>query len=458
VIVSADGVVLTNHHVVRGAKSIRVTLADRREIPARLVGADPKSDLAVLRLKGPLKNLKAITFGDSDKMRLGSVVLAIGNPFGVGQTVTMGIVSAKGRANMGIVDYEDFIQTDAAINPGNSGGALVDMQGRLVGINTAILSRSGGYQGIGFAIPARIAKHVMGSLLRHGKVRRGFLGVRIRSVTPALSRDLGLRTQRGVLIADVEPSSAAARAGLKQRDVVLRVDGIRVDSSGRLRSIIANRPPGARVKLRILRGRKARTVSVTLGALGGGPVASRAPAGSPSRSSPGSPSRNSAGGPSGPQGAPSRGHVGCPGGCPSGPSGSPSPAPQGAPQATPQPAPQGTSQGTSKGTSKAAPSPSTPAGSGTVGGMTVAPLTQELQRRYGAPFPFSRFLVITAVAPGTKAAMAGLQAGDVILSVDRRSVSSVKRLRQRYQGLSTGGHVVLLVFRNGSTHTFALER
>ncbi len=418
VIVSSDGVVLTNNHVVHGARSIKVTLADRREVEARLVGADPKSDLAVLRLKGSPKNLKPIPFGDSDKMRLGSVVLAIGNPFGVGQTVTMGIVSAKGRANVGIVDYEDFIQTDAAINPGNSGGALVDMQGRLVGINTAILSRSGGYQGIGFAIPTRIVKHVMGSLLRYGKVRRGFLGIRIQTVTPTLSRKLGLGTQRGVLIADVEPGSAAAHAGLKAKDVVLRVDGITVDTSGRLRSIIANRPPGARVKLRLLRGRKPRTVQVTLGALGGGPVASSAPG----RATPGA-----------------------------APKAAPRPAPKAGPQAAPGRAPQG---GAPSPRSSAAPAP--PAGSQALLGLTISPVTRSLRKHYRVPYAFSKNVVITAVAPGSAGARAGLQPGDVVLSVDRRDVFSVKRFVV-YTRIG-GSHVVLEVYRNGDTHTFALKK
>jgi Do/DeqQ family serine protease len=422
VIVSSDGVVLTNNHVVRGARSIRVTLADRREVEAKLVGADPKSDLAVLRLKGSPGNLKPIPFGDSDKMRLGSVVLAIGNPFGVGQTVTMGIVSAKGRANVGIVDYEDFIQTDAAINPGNSGGALVDMQGRLVGINTAILSRSGGYQGIGFAIPTRMAKHVMGSLLRYGKVRRGFLGVRIQTVTPTLSGKLGLGTQRGVLIADVEPGSAAARAGLKAKDVVLRVDGITVDTSGRLRSIIANRPPGARVKLRLLRGRKPRTVQVTLGALGGGPVASKPPG----RATPGA-----------------------------APQVAPRPAPKVGPKVGSKAAPGAAPQaGAPSPRSSAAPAP--PPGSRSLHGLTISPVTRALRKHYRVPYAFSKNVVITAVAPGSEGARAGLQPGDAVLSVDRRDVFSVKRFVV-YTRIG-GSHVVLEVYRNGDTHTFALRK
>src|SRR5690606_15521313 len=186
VIVSADGTILTNNHVVADAKEIKVTTYDRREFDAKVIGTDPKSDLAVIQIQGAPAGLTPIQFGDSSKLRLGEIVLAIGNPFGVGQTVTMGIVSAKGRADLGIVDYEDFIQTDAAINPGNSGGALINMEGKLVGINTAILSRSGGYQGVGFAIPSNMAAPIMQSLQKTGKVVRGWLGVAIQEVDQEL--------------------------------------------------------------------------------------------------------------------------------------------------------------------------------------------------------------------------------------------------------------------------------
>ncbi len=267
VIVSADGVVLTNYHVVAHASKITVTTHDKREYGAKIVGKDPKSDLAVIRLQGKVSGLRPLPFGDSGKLRLGDFVLAIGNPFGVGQTVTMGIVSAKGRANVGIVDYEDFIQTDAAINPGNSGGALVDMNGRLVGINTAILSRSGGYQGIGFAIPSNMARPIMRSLLKTGKVVRGFLGVSIQDLTPALARGMGLGNVRGVLVSDVQPKSPADRAGLRRGDVIQRVNGERVRSSARLRNIIAAQGAGAKVSIALLRGGKRITLSAQLGTL-----------------------------------------------------------------------------------------------------------------------------------------------------------------------------------------------
>ncbi len=267
VIVSADGVVLTNNHVVARATKIVVTTADKREFEAKIVGTDPKSDLAVIKLKGKVSGLKPLAFGDSSKLRLGDFVLAIGNPFGVGQTVTMGIVSAKGRANVGIVDYEDFIQTDAAINPGNSGGALVNLRGQLVGINTAILSRSGGYQGIGFAIPADMAKPIMQSLLKHGKVVRGFLGVSIQDLSPALARAMGLPKMRGVLVSDVHPGSPAEKAGFKRGDIILRVGSTPVHTSARLRNLIAAKGKGSQVTIEIVRKRKHMGLKVTLGQL-----------------------------------------------------------------------------------------------------------------------------------------------------------------------------------------------
>ncbi len=266
VIVSSDGIVLTNHHVVEKATEITVKTTDDREFEVEVIGSDAKSDLAVLRLKGDVAGLTPLEIGDSSNLRLGDVVLAIGNPFAVGQTVTMGIVSAKGRADVGIVDYEDFIQTDAAINPGNSGGALVNMRGELVGINTAILSRSGGYQGIGFAIPTKMAKPIMSSLIEHGRVVRGFLGIGIQDVDPSLAKAMGLPDAHGVLVTEVQSGSAAEKAGLKQRDIVLSVDGEKVDSTGKLRNLIAGKGT-ATVSLVISRGGKQQTVSVALAEL-----------------------------------------------------------------------------------------------------------------------------------------------------------------------------------------------
>lgn len=267
VVVSADGLVLTNNHVIEGADEIKVTTADKREFAVKVVGADKKSDLAVLRLQGDVKGLTPIELGDSSRLRLGDVVLAIGNPFGVGQTVTMGIVSAKGRANMGIAAYEDFIQTDAAINPGNSGGALVDMEGKLVGINTAILSRTGGNMGIGFAIPTNMASPIMKALLDHGKVVRGWLGVGIQDINQDLAQAMGLKGTKGILVSDVVDKGPGSKAGLRSGDVVLKLNGEEVQSTGQFRNAIAGAGSGASVKLEVLRDGKPMAIDAKLGEL-----------------------------------------------------------------------------------------------------------------------------------------------------------------------------------------------
>jgi serine protease Do len=270
VVVTRDGVVLTNNHVVEQAEDVQVTLSDGRKFEAEVVGTDPQSDLAVLRIQGKLPaELTPIEFGDSSTLRLGDVVLAIGNPFGVGQTVTMGIVSAKGRSSVGIVDYEDFIQTDAAINPGNSGGALINLRGELVGINTAILSRSGGYQGIGFAIPTSMAKPIMASLLDSGKVARGWLGIAIQTVDTNLASAMGLEAAQGVLVSDVTPDSPAAKAGLRRGDVILTLDGKAMNDSSQLRNHVAAKEPGSTVALEIVRDGKKQRLNVALGTLPG---------------------------------------------------------------------------------------------------------------------------------------------------------------------------------------------
>ena len=274
VIVSSKGLILTNNHVIANARDIKVSLSDGRDLVATVVGADPKSDLAVLKLKSPPANLRALPFGDSDKLRLGEVVLAVGDPFGVGQTVTMGIVSAKGRANMGIVDYEDFIQTDAAINPGNSGGALINLRGELVGINTAILSRTGGYQGIGFAIPVGMARPIMDSLIARGKVIRGYLGVSIQEVTRELSDAIGLGAERGVLIANVVDGGPAARGGLRSGDVVVRINNRAVEKVAHLRNAVAAAKVGKPVPVEVVRDGKHQTLSVVLGEAPSDPDAS----------------------------------------------------------------------------------------------------------------------------------------------------------------------------------------
>jgi serine protease Do len=263
VIVTSDGYLITNNHVVAGAEQVRVTLADRREFDARIVGTDPKTDVAVLKLEA--KGLPNLPLGDSDATEVGQVVLAVGNPFGLGQTVTMGIISAKGRANMGIVDYEDFLQTDAAINPGNSGGALVNARGELIGINTAIATRTGGYQGIGFAIPSNMARDVSQELIRHGRVTRGYLGVVIQPVTPALAEAFKLKEARGALVGDVSRNSPAARAGLRRGDVIVKFDGQEVDDYAQFRLRVARTAVGRTVSLEVLRDGRRVPLQVTVG-------------------------------------------------------------------------------------------------------------------------------------------------------------------------------------------------
>lgn len=263
VIVSEDGYILTNNHVIEGADEIKVALADEKTIlDAKVVGTDPKTDIAVIKVDG--SKLPAITIGDSDKIEVGDIVLAIGNPFGVGQTVTWGIVSAKSRAGMGIVDYEDFIQTDASINPGNSGGALVDIEGRLIGINTAILSRSGGNQGIGFAVPINIARFVMERIIEDGKVRRGYLGIYIQPVTPELAKEFKLEDAKGALVGEVTPKSPAEAAGIKEGDVIVEFNGKKVEDSRHLRLMVAQTPPGTKVTIKVIRDGKEKTITATL--------------------------------------------------------------------------------------------------------------------------------------------------------------------------------------------------
>jgi len=266
VIVSKDGYILTNNHVIAGAQVITVTLPDRHEpMTAKLIGADPKSDLAVLKIDAG-GTLPAITLGDSDKIEVGDVVLAVGNPFGVGQTVTSGIISARGRG-VGLADYEDYIQTDASINPGNSGGALVDARGKLIGINTAILSPSGGNLGIGFAVPVNMARGVMDSLIANGKVTRGYLGVMIQPLTPELAKAFNVKPDHGVLVGDVMADSPAAKAGIKAGDVVVGFNGRDVEDPRHLRLKSAQTVPGTKATLTVLRDGKTQDLDVTVGEL-----------------------------------------------------------------------------------------------------------------------------------------------------------------------------------------------
>lgn len=264
VIVSPDGYILTNNHVIDKATDIKVVLADRREFQAHVIGADSKTDIAVLKVDAT--GLPVVPLGDSTALKAGDFAIAVGNPFGLNKTVTMGIVSATGRGGLGIEDYEDFIQTDAAINPGNSGGALVDVNGNLIGINTAILSGSGGNQGVGFAIPVQMARQVMDEILKHGKVTRGYMGVHIQELTPEMAKSFGLTVNDGALVADVSPDSPAARAGIRRGDVVTALNGKPVGER-QLQLQISMMQPGTSVHLTVWRDARQIDVPVTLAEL-----------------------------------------------------------------------------------------------------------------------------------------------------------------------------------------------
>jgi serine protease Do len=363
VIISPDGYIVTNNHVVDGASDIKVSLSDKREFAARMVGTDAKTDLAVLKIDQT--GLPALTLGtDSSKVQVGDIVLAIGNPFGVGQTVTMGIVSATGRGGLGIEDYEDFIQTDAAINPGNSGGALVSAEGHLIGISTAILSRSGGNQGIGFAIPVNMARNVSDQLIHGGKVSRAFLGVMIQPVTPELAKAFKLAKAEGALISDVSPNSPAERAGLKAGDVITKLDDKSVIDSRALQLMVGETAPGRNVRLTAMREGAEHQYPVTLGEQ--------------------SNDRNT--------------------------------------------------------TTKGARAPA---------GRALDGVSLEPARNTAG-------VAVRRVDPDSAAAQAGLEAGDVILEVNRQPVTSVEQVN-RYLTEGTGQAALLFVNRNGRTHYVAIS-
>jgi serine protease Do len=266
VIVTPDGTILTNNHVIDGASDIEVELSDKRQFKAKLVGTDPKSDVAVLKIDA--SGLPTLPLGESSHLQVGDIVFAIGDPFGVGETATMGIVSATGRSGLNIESYEDFIQTDASINPGNSGGAMIDLRGNLVGINTAIVTGGGGgNEGIGFAIPISMVKSVMDQIVEHGKVVRGYLGVYIQNVDPAIAKQFGVEQNRGALIGDVSPDTPGAKAGLKRGDIVTELNGEAVPDADQLRLHISQMAPGTHVKLGIVRDGKPQQVDITLGEL-----------------------------------------------------------------------------------------------------------------------------------------------------------------------------------------------
>lgn len=264
VIVSPEGYVLTNNHVIDHATEITVTLRDKREMKAQVVGADPRTDIAVLKIEG--SNFPYVTLGDSSQVQVGDVALAIGDPFGVGQTVTAGIVSAMGRGNLGIEEVEDFIQTDAPINPGNSGGALIDDQGHLIGINTAIISgNSGGNQGIGFAVPVNMARHVMDQILKTGKVEHAYLGILPQDVTPAMAKAFRAKDTNGAVVSDITANSPASHSGLKQGDIIVAVNGKPIEDANQLRLEIGELAPGSTANLSVLRDGQPQQVPVTLG-------------------------------------------------------------------------------------------------------------------------------------------------------------------------------------------------
>ena len=263
VIVSPDGYIITNNHVVDGASELTVTLPDKREFKAKIVGTDPKTDLAVVKINA--SNLPYVRWGDSSKLQVGEYVLAVGNPFGLNSTVTLGIVSALGRGHMGITQYEDFIQTDAAINPGNSGGALVNTAGELIGINTAIVSQTGGYQGVGFAVPANMAKPVYESLVKTGKVVRGYLGVAIQELTQNLAKSFGLKQAKGALVSSVAEDSPAERAGIKQGDVIVAYQGNPIEDPAVLQREVTRTPVGTKATLKVIRDGREQEVTATIG-------------------------------------------------------------------------------------------------------------------------------------------------------------------------------------------------
>ena len=263
-IISKDGLILTNNHVVEKADKITVTLADNKKVEAKLIGTDPKSDIALIKIDVK-EDLPTIPLGDSEILEVGEWVIAIGNPFGLSQTVTVGVVSAKGRSSVGINEYENFIQTDAAINPGNSGGPLLNIYGQVIGINSALYSRTGGYMGIGFAIPVNMAKYIVNQLQKHGKVTRGLLGIMLQDLNEELAESLDLDEAKGILITEVMADSPADKAGLDQRDVIIKLNDIELKNSADLRNRIAQTVPGTKVDILVIRDGKSRTIEVKVG-------------------------------------------------------------------------------------------------------------------------------------------------------------------------------------------------
>lgn len=372
VIVSADGYILTNHHVVARATEIEVTLSDGRRFPAKIVGSDERTDLAVVKIEAT--GLIPAVLGNSDAVEVGEWVVAIGSPFGLEQTVTAGIISAKGRSDVGIADYEDFIQTDAAINPGNSGGPLVNMRGEVIGINTAIASRSGGFMGVGFAIPSNMAKAVMEAILAHGRVERGYLGVTLQPLTEELAQSFGFEGTRGALVADVVADQPAAKAGIQPGDIIVEFNGKPVESVTQLRNMVAMTRPGTKVNIVVVReGRRVELKGVEIGQF--------------------------------PEEMPIRG----------------------------RPRQQEV----------------------TDLGLSVQTLTPDVARELGLP-ENERGVVVTDVAPGSLAAMAGIRPGDVIQAVGNKPVTNVSEFRAALS--EAGQQGVRLLIRRGDTRLFVFLR
>ncbi len=373
VILSSDGYVVTNHHVIAGARKITIYLTDKRKFKAEVVGTDPQTDIALLRVQ--TENLPKIALGNAESIEVGDIVLALGNPFGVGQTVTMGIIGATGRGNLGIERYENFIQTDAAINPGNSGGALVNTRGELIGINTAIISRSGGgNQGVGFAVPINMAHHVMKQLASHGHVSRGYMGVGIQPVDRDIAAAFGAGEPGGALVTNVEPESPADKAGLQQGDIIRKLNGEAVEDPRKLSLKVAEQAPGSEAALAVLRNGRERKLTVKLGE-------------HPEFGKPEFPAGKSA--------------------------------------------------------------------SGSLG-ISVQTLTPELAERLRVE-PETRGVVVSRVQPGSPAAGAGIQRGDVIEQVNRHETASAGDFRNAVAD-SGGKPILLLLDRRGSARFVVVHR
>ncbi len=372
VIITADGYILTNNHVVEGADEVKIAFGEpRKEFKAEVVGRDSKVDIAVLKIDA--SGLPAATLGDSDQLEVGDTVLAIGNPFGIGLTVTHGIVSAVGRGGLGIEDYEDFIQTDAPINPGNSGGALLDTQGRVIGINTAILSRSGGFNGVGFAIPVNLARSIAEQLVKTGRVERGFMGVNTQPVSADLATEFGVN--HGALVTDVTPDSPADKAGFKSGDVIVKVDDTSIEDPRRLALAISRLAPGTEVKITFVRNGKTDTAKVALASL---------------------PSQSLAGG----------------------------------------------TNANAKD-------------DGVLNGVTVGDLTYQTREQFHIPDEIKGALV-TDVAADSASARAGLQEGDVILSLDRKPVKNADEAVKLSEKIK-GPKVTVRIWREGGSRYLVVD-